>query len=292
VPPLATPDPTAPPATIAASPAVRLFIDRAREVQGFELDANTARAVAGICRRLDGLPLAIELAARIGLLDPPALLRRLEQRLDSHSKAAGARGITVPGALSLLTTGARDLPERQQTLRAALAWSCDLLEPADRILLRTLGIFAGGWTIEAAEAVSAGIDLPAATVLDRLQVLVDSSLVQRLDDFRSEPRFGMLETVREYALEQMEASDERGDRSRRQRCIAWAWPNKRSPTSAAPTRVAGSIDWTANSTISGSRWRGHTRVASWRLDCGLRLRSACFARSAATYARCTNDWRR
>ncbi|MBV9359178.1 MAG: AAA family ATPase, partial [Chloroflexi bacterium] len=198
VPPLATPeDPAAALATIAAAPAVQLFVDRTRAVApDFELEASTAPAVAGICRRLDGLPLAIELAAaRTGLLGPEALLRRLEQRL---------------GPLALLMAGAPDLPERQQTLRATLAWSQDLLGPAEQVLFRRLAVFAGGWTLDAAEAVCGGPDLPAEAVLDRLQVLVDASLIQvrERDHTLGEPRFGLLETVREFAAEQLETCGE------------------------------------------------------------------------------------
>jgi predicted ATPase len=200
VPPLAAPevDGTTLDAA-AASPAVRLFMERAKAVvSGFVLDPNNAAAVGAICRRLDGLPLAIELAAaRVGLLGPAALLRRLERRLP------------------LLTHGDADLPERQQTLRATLAWSYDLLGSGEQQLYRRLAVFAGGWTLEAAEGVCGGGGLPTDEVLDRLQVLVDSSLVHRLDAPTSEPRFGMLETVREFAQEVLEASDEAPAQRRR-----------------------------------------------------------------------------
>jgi predicted ATPase/transcriptional regulator with XRE-family HTH domain len=191
--PLATPaDDVATLEAAAASPAVHLFMERAQAVMPrFVLDLNNAAAVGAICRRLDGLPLAIELAAaRANLLGPAALLRRLEQRLP------------------LLTRGAADLPERQQTLRATLAWSHDLLGPAEQLLLRRLAVFAGGWSLEAAEAVCGGGALPGEEVLDRLQVLIDNSLVHRLDAATTEPRFGMLETVREFAQEVLETSDE------------------------------------------------------------------------------------
>ncbi|MBV9171051.1 MAG: helix-turn-helix domain-containing protein [Chloroflexi bacterium] len=198
--PLATPSGpaagTAPDAAemeaIAVSPSVRLFVARARAVAAeFLLTERNAAAVAGICRRLDGLPLAIELAApRVQLLAPAALLRRLER------------------CLPLLSAGAPDMPKRQQTMRATLAWSHDLLEPATQMLFRRLAVFAGGWTLEAAKAVCADSALPANEVLDRLQVLVDSSLVRRLDRAGDERRLGMLETVREFALEHLEACDE------------------------------------------------------------------------------------
>src|SRR6516225_9646234 len=126
------------PAELAASPAVALFVDRAQAVRpGFTLTAANAAAVAEICRRLEGLPLAIELAAaRTRLLDPSALLRRLTSSLDA------------------LGTGAVDLPERQRTLRATVQWSVGLLTEAERSLLETVAVFTGGWTIGAAAQVA------------------------------------------------------------------------------------------------------------------------------------------
>ena len=139
VPPLLLPDLAQRPAsvTLARTPAVALFVERAQAVlPHFTLTAQNAPAVAAICVRLDGLPLAIELVAtRIKLLPPEALLARLEQRL------------------TLLTDGARDLPPRHQTLRAAIAWSHELLDAGEQTLFARLGVFVGGWTLEAAEAV-------------------------------------------------------------------------------------------------------------------------------------------
>jgi predicted ATPase/transcriptional regulator with XRE-family HTH domain len=175
--------------------AVRLFVERARNIApDFTLDADAAAAaaVAAICRRLDGLPLAIELAAaRLGLLRPEALLRRLERRLP------------------LLTGGAADLPERQQALHRTIAWSHDLIGPDAQALFRRLAVFRGGWTLEAAEAVCGVAEPTGGDVLDVLGVLVDNSLVRRLDAGQAEPRFDMLETVHEYAWERLEASTER-----------------------------------------------------------------------------------
>src|SRR5262249_31298120 len=147
---------------IAAAPAVRLFVERAHAVASeFALDESNAADVAHICRRLDGLPLAIELAAaRVSLLRPSALYHRLERRLHS------------------LTRGAVDAPERQQTLRHTLAWSYDLLEALDQALFGRLAVFVGGWTLEAAETVCADAALTADEVPDRLQVLIDGSLVR------------------------------------------------------------------------------------------------------------------
>ena len=198
VPPLALPEagPGDPGATPAESEAVQLFVARARDVQpAFVLTPETAPAVAEICRRLDGLPLAIELAAaRVKILSPPAMLARF-------------------APLQLLTGGARDLPARQQTLRGAIAWSYDLLTADDQQLFRRLGVFVGGCTLDAAEQVAGGEgppagDAPAFHTLDGLAALVDQSLLRRRDTAEGEPRFGMLETIREYALEQLRAAGE------------------------------------------------------------------------------------
>ena len=171
--------------------SVRLFVQRAQAASaGFELTSGNAGAVAEICRRLDGLPLAIELAAaRVRLLPPQALLARLDDRM------------------GLLTGGARDLPERQRTLRNTLDWSFDLLSADEQALLARLGVFAGTFDLPAAEAVCAAAADPAdpgraGPVMDTLGSLVDSSLV-RPQARNGEPRFGLLETIREYALERL-----------------------------------------------------------------------------------------
>ncbi len=171
--------------------SVRLFVQRAQAASaGFELTSGNAGAVAEICRRLDGLPLAIELAAaRVRLLPPQALLARLNDRM------------------GLLTGGARDLPERQRTLRNTLDWSFDLLSAREQALLARLGVFAGTFDLPAAEAVGTAAAGPAdrgraGHVMDTLGSLVDSSLVQP-QTRDSEPRFALLETIREYALERL-----------------------------------------------------------------------------------------
>jgi predicted ATPase/DNA-binding CsgD family transcriptional regulator len=189
----ATSDERGIPAAIAASPAVELFCRRATAVQpDFRLTPENAPAVAAICVRLDGLPLAIELAApRARLLPPAALLTRLGRSLD------------------LLTDGARDLPARQQTLRNAIAWSYGLLSPAEQMLLRRLAIFAGGCTLEAAEAVAGAEGVSAAhSILGLLASLVGHSLVRQESRADGEPRFLLLETIREFALEQLAISGE------------------------------------------------------------------------------------
>jgi predicted ATPase/transcriptional regulator with XRE-family HTH domain len=190
--PLATPPDDAGSPDSLAAPSVRLFVERARAVApNFVLDANNSAAVAAVCRRLEGIPLAIELAAaRAGLLQPAALLQRLERRLP------------------LLTRGAADLPERQQTLRHTLAWSHGLLGPAEQVLFRRLAVFAGGCTLEAAEKVCLLESEPTDDVLDRFAVLVDNCLVYQTVGPDQEPRFAMLETVREYAEERLVENDE------------------------------------------------------------------------------------
>jgi predicted ATPase len=200
VPPLAVPPAgsSPDPEQLQRYASVALFTERAHAADpGFELTGGNAEAVAEICRRLDGLPLAIELAAaRVRLLPPAALLARLGQQL------------------SLLTGGARDLPERQRTLRSTLDWSYGLLSASEQALFARLGVFAGPFSLPAAEAVGAvGADSPdqdqakePASVLETLGSLVDSSLVQA-DTHGDEPRFALLETIRQYALERLGDGD-------------------------------------------------------------------------------------
>jgi non-specific serine/threonine protein kinase len=177
---------------LSAYDAVGLFIIRAQAVRpDFSATDENAPAIAEICSRLDGLPLAIELAAaRVKLFEPDAILARLSK------------------SLGFLTGGARDVPARQQTLRGAIAWSHDLLPTPERALFRRLAAFLGGWSLEAAEAVcdpdgSLGLEL-----LDGLASLVDKSLVVRDAAAEGEPRFRSLVTIREFALERLEESDE------------------------------------------------------------------------------------
>ena len=193
VPPLALPDPKALPgvAVLSQFEAVRLFIERAVAVKpDFQATNDNAPSIAGICERVDGLPLAIELAAaRVKLFSPQALLSRLEK------------------SLSALGTGARDLPGRQQTLRGAIQWSYDLLDaPAQRLLAR-FSVFARGGGLEELEPVCGPAEEVGGDVMDALDQLGDQSLLRRLPDF-SEPRFLMLQTIREFASDRLDESGE------------------------------------------------------------------------------------
>ncbi|MFN8533454.1 MAG: DUF4062 domain-containing protein [Dehalococcoidia bacterium] len=173
------------------APAEALFVERVREIQaGFDPAGEDSERVRRIVARLDGLPLAIELAAaRMRLLSLPALLERLEDPLD------------------LLTRGARDLPERQRTLRGTIGWSYGLLSPAARRLFRMLGVFRGGWSLRAAEVVCSAAD-GSLDVLDEIETLLDSSLIVRQGADGGGPRYTMLETIREFAIEQLDAEGE------------------------------------------------------------------------------------
>jgi predicted ATPase/DNA-binding CsgD family transcriptional regulator len=199
--PLPVPDPgyLPPVAELSAYGAVALFAQRARAVRpDFAIREENAAALAEVCARLDGLPLAIELAAaRSKVLSPQAVLARLEHRL------------------ALLTGGSRDQPERLQTMREAIAWSYGLLTPHEQALFRRLAVFAGGCTLEAAEAVVTEEDGPGPATLDGLSSLVDSSLLVQLQQPDGEPRFSMLETIREFGLERLEERGEADETRRR-----------------------------------------------------------------------------
>jgi predicted ATPase/transcriptional regulator with XRE-family HTH domain len=173
----------------AVSPAVALFVQRARALQPtIALTPESLATIGAICRRLDGLPLAIELAAaRVTLLPPAALLEQLTR------------------SRTILTRGMRDGPSRHQALRSAIAWSYDLLGQSEQRLFRRLSVFSGGWTLEAAESVCAE---PADMVMDGLAMLAEHSLVQSGVDSLGESRFDMLQTIRDYALDQLERSGE------------------------------------------------------------------------------------
>ena len=178
--------------SVLASPAVALFVERARTAKGaFDVTPENAGAVAAVCRRLDGLPLALELAgARVRLLSPDALLERLDHALD------------------ILTSGRRDSPGRQQTLRATIDWSHSLLTEPEQRVFRRMAVFAAGCTVADVEAVCADA---GGTALDELEALVDTALVQAEDG----NRLRMLETIREYARERLDAAGETDEVTRR-----------------------------------------------------------------------------
>jgi predicted ATPase/class 3 adenylate cyclase len=192
--PLAIPDTSVelPIEHLTQYPAVRLFIERSQAVKpDFQVTSEQASAVAAICARLEGLPLAIELAAaRSKMFPPQAMLARLSRRLQ------------------FLTGGARDFPARHQTLRNAIDWSYTLLGAEEQVLFWRLGVFIGGWTMEAAEAVCNAAGDLSLDVVEGVAALLDHSLVRQAELVHDEPRFTMLETIREYALEQLTACGE------------------------------------------------------------------------------------
>ena len=260
VPPLALPDALAmPPIEVLAQyPAVALFVARAVAVKpDFELNQENATAVAEICARLDGLPLAIELAAaRVKVLSPSSMRTRLTSRLQ------------------LLTGGARDMPERQQTLRAAIDWSYDLLSEAEQRLFRRLSVFVGGCTLEGAEAVcdtksDLGLDL-----LDGMASMVDKSLVQRVEQAKGELRFVMLETIREYALEKLEASGEEASTKR----VHAAYCLVLAEEQATEQSGAEGAEWLERFTLEHDNFRASLEwlTATGNADWGLRLGTALF----------------
>ena len=250
--------------------AVRLFIARAVAVSpGFAVTNANAPAVAGIGARLHGMPLAIELAAaRIKLLTP--------------TRSWPGSSTTWPS----LTAGSRDLPERQQTLRGAIAWSYDLLDDGARRLLDRLSVFRGGCDLEMAEAVCGPADELGGDVLDGLGELVDQSLVRLDEDAATEPRFAMLETIREYAAELLatrgEADDVRDRHAHgdaRPRRAGGAAPDRRR------TSGAGSTGSNASTTTCGPRSTGRRPDPSRSSPRGWRSRCGGSGSSAATSTR-------
>ncbi|MDQ5851614.1 MAG: tetratricopeptide repeat protein, partial [Chloroflexota bacterium] len=232
VPPLDLPNLTQLPALAALGQytSVALFSQRAQAVKpAFQVTHENAPAVAAICHRLDGLPLAIELAAaRVKLFSPQALLARLDQRLKT------------------LTGGAHDLPARQQTLRGAIDWSYDLLDAAEQTLFVRLGVFVGGCTLDAVAAVCAGAGDDPGAALDGLASLVDKSLVRQQEGTEGEPRFTLLETIREYALEQLAASGE-AEALRRQHAryyVTWAGVRPGDRVVAEADNLRAALQWT------------------------------------------------
>src|SRR6266436_5600768 len=260
VPPLALPDSRSVPSldVLSQYPAVALFVQRAVAAKpDFELNRENASAVTEICARLDGLPLAIELAAaRVKVLSPSSLLTRLASRLQ------------------LLTGGARDLPQRQQTLRAAMDWSYDLLNAAERKLFRRLSVFVGGCTLEGVEAVcdtKGDLDLD---LLDGMASMVDKSLAQQIERANGESRFTMLETIREYALEKLEASGEKASTKRSHAAYCLVLAEEEGPEQSG----VETAEWLEHFALehdnfrAGLDWLTETGDAEW----GLRLGNALF----------------
>jgi non-specific serine/threonine protein kinase len=288
--PLAVPDATRLPPlpTLAQVPAVHLFVERAQSVDPtFALTTANAAPIAAICHRLDGLPLAIELAAtRTRLFAPPALLARLGRRLP------------------LLTGGQRDLPARHRTLRDAIAWSYDLLTPEEQTLFRRLAVFTGGCTIEGAEAVGG-----APSVLDLIDSLVAKSLLRREDGPDDEPRFTMLETIREFAAEQLAArGEEDGTRAAHasfvlelvERTASYFGPNEDvwlDCLAADHDNVRAALTWAAVNGLTEIevrvatamapfwRWRGYLGEGQVRLERAL-ARAASLPTDLRAFATC------
>jgi predicted ATPase/serine/threonine protein kinase len=257
VPPLMLPDVRSTPPVEALSqyPAVELFVQRAVAVKpDFGLTRENAPAVIEICARLDGLPLAIELAAaRVKVLSPSSLLARLASRLQ------------------LLTGGSRDLPQRQQTLRAAIDWSYDLLTAPEQKLFRRLSVFVGGCSLEGAEA---ACDTKGDLVLDLLNgiaSMVDKSLVQQIDQTTGESRFVMLETIREYGLEKLAASGEEAStrRAHAAYCLVLA---EEEPTGKTGEEWLEQFAFEHANFRAALDWLIETGDAQW----GLRLGAALF----------------
>jgi predicted ATPase/DNA-binding XRE family transcriptional regulator len=235
--------------------AVALFVERARAANAsFALTVENAPAVAAICQRLDGLPLAIELAAaRVKVLTPEQLQRHLEHPLD------------------LLSTTMHDVSVRQRTMRAAIAWSYDLLAPYEQKLFRRLSVFAGGLTLEAAEAVGGTRD---ADVLVGLAGLIDQSLVRPLDGATSRLRYAMLETVREFALEELDARGE-GEAARMAHATYFLNLAEQAAAANFGSQESAWLDWLEaerSNLRAAQNWLEHTAKA----ELALRLAAACF----------------
>jgi predicted ATPase len=247
-----------PVAPLAHDSAIELFVQRATAVRpSFAMNSENGPAIREICARLDGLPLAIELAAaRTRVLSPSTMLDRLQSRLH------------------LLTGGALDLPERQQTLRNTIDWSHGLLNDAEQKLFRRLSVFVGGCTLEAAEAVcNTGHDLDV-DVLEGLSSLVDKNLVQNLDQLGAEPRFTMLETIREYALERLGSSGEAFATRRAHAAYSLVLAEEGNPELESADRAA----WLARCDVEIDNFRSSLDwlFQNHELDWGLRLYIALF----------------
>lgn len=260
VPPLGLPDSRSTPSPEALSqyPAVALFIQRAAAAKpDFELNRENASAIAEVCTRLDGLPLAIELAAaRVKVLSPSSMRARLASRLQ------------------LLKGGAKDLPERQQTLRATIDWSYDLLSAVEQKLFRRLSVFVGGCTLESAEAVCNAKDDLELDVLDGMASMVDKSLLQQIAQANGESRFSMLETIREYAIEKLEANgeDRATKRAHAAYCLVLAEEDSDAQTEEGEPELLSRFRPEQDNFRASIEWLIQTGDAEW----GLRLGAALF----------------
>jgi predicted ATPase/class 3 adenylate cyclase len=273
VPPLEVPDlrQPGPLEALLRNDAVALFIERAVAVRSeFALTTANAGAVAQICARLDGLPLAIELAAaRVRLLSPEAMLVRFDRRLP------------------LLTGGARDVPARQRTLRDTIAWSYDHLDDAERRLFRRLAVFAGGLSLEAAETVCADGGASQVAVLEGIDSLVAKSLLRQADGPEGQSRFGMLETIREFAAEQLQSLGELLELRDRHLDYYLAYAEAAEAELRGPRQAAwfdrlecendnlrAALEWSYAEPDSGAQAIADSGRAASRLEAGIRLADA------------------
>ena len=259
VPPLALPDSGALPSLekLTECEAVALFLQRAQAVKpDFALTKENAGAVVEICARLDGLPLALELAAaRVKLLPPSAMQSRLEKRLQ------------------LLTGGARDLPARQQTLRGAIEWSYELLNEEEQKLFRRLAVFVGSGTLEAVEAVCNAPGDLVTDPLDAMAAMVDRSLVRPADPEGGEPRFVMLDTLREYALERLAASADEAitRRAHAAYCLVLAEEVGSADSGVDSSTWLDRCDQEHANFLAALDWLTRTNEAQWALRLGAAL---------------------
>jgi predicted ATPase len=244
---------------LTRNPAVALFMQRATAVRpDFRLTAETAPAIAEICRKLDGLPLAIELAAaRVRMLAPKAMLQRLESRFE------------------LLTGGARDMPARQQTLRATVEWSYGLLTGPEQKLFRRLSVFVGGCTLEAADAVCNAAEDLGVDVLDGMESLVGQSLIRQTQAADGEARFAFLETIREYAAERLSSSPDEANtrRAHAAYCLVLAEEGASLQAAEDGTVWLARCDLEHDNFRAALDWARRANQAEW----GLRLAAALFA---------------
>jgi predicted ATPase/class 3 adenylate cyclase len=254
VPPMTAPDPerVSSLANLSGYEAVELFIQRARAVKPeLEFDDSNAHSVAEICWRLDGLPLAIELAAaRVRLLTPEDIVNRLDR------------------ALALLGGGARDLPARQRTLKGAIEWSYDLLDESLRAFFRRLGVFMGGFSFDAAEEICNPTEELGVNSLDALEALVENSLVRHVETDEGDTRFRMLETIREFAMEKLEEAGESSALARRHAEFYRSFVVTKSPALTTATETAFLFDVEHGNLRAAIGWAIANREAGLALEMG------------------------